>query len=109
RLLGDMTGDSDSGIIASVVKGNATGEQVVEGTAQAVDVCPDVDRREVLGLLRGDVIRRARGAATLVRQTRSRRQQGEPKVEDLDLPLGRAHEVGRLDVTVDLAPFMGVL
>ena len=38
---------------------DAAGQQVVQGAAQAVDVGPDVDLAAgVLGLLRGDVVRR---------------------------------------------------
>ena len=109
------------------------GQRVVEGAAQAVQVGADIDLVDVAGLLGRDVRRRADEAAFVVDVQgvggAFAAQPGQAEIDDLDERRGdrgaaaaesrvriqvarRAvgdQQVGRFDVAVDHALFLGVL
>ena len=67
-------------------EGHAAGEQVVERAAEGVDVGADVGGAGVLGLLRGDVVRRADdhvGAGQAASVSDADGERGQAEVEDL--------------------------
>ncbi|HZT83029.1 MAG TPA: hypothetical protein VFA26_22555 [Gemmataceae bacterium] len=85
---------------------------MVERAAQRVNVGAGIDVVGVAELLGGGVNRRAHadalpglaGVVDLVLQ-----ETGQAEVEQLDLPVRRQQQVGRLHVTVDQPPVVGVL
>ena len=102
--------------------GHSPGQQVVEGAAEAVNVGPAVGLVGVVSLFRGDIVGRAhdhpgvgqvRYGGTAVRQDggglHDAAQPGQAEIEDLDLSVGRPHQVVRLDVAMHHALLVGVL
>ncbi len=100
-------------------KRSLAGQQPVQRAAQAVDVGADVHGAGVAGLLGGHVIHGAEHGMRF--GTAPPAQPGQSEIEDLDLVLPARRrltrppcpgvedkEVGRLDVAVDQAVFVGV-
>ena len=91
------------------------GQEVIESTAEAVDVGPDVGRLGVADLLGGDEVGRAQHLALAGQAAVGLAfagHLGQAEVEHLDdalLALESEDQVGRLDVAVDHAPLVGVL
>lgn len=87
-------------------------QQFVEGAAQRVDVGTDVDRMAVGRLLGGHVVgcaHRLPLAGEFLAAVLRRAEQGEAQVEDFHPPLGREHQVRRLDVAMHQSVLVRVL
>ncbi len=65
---------------------------------------PELLRRRVVGSAHAGAFAGQRAVADLVLE-----EAGQPQIEQLDAPIGREQQVGRLDVAVDQAVLMGVL
>ena len=90
-------------------KGRPAGNEIKEGTPEAVDVGPDVYRVTVAGLLGGQVIGRAEHPVSQDLLALFLLKPGQAQVEDLD-GAGAVHDqVAGLDVAVDQAGLVGVL
>ena len=88
------------------------GQHVIERAAEAVDVGPMIDRMAVERLFGGQIIGRAQHV--FVVGDRQRRfvgvgELGQSQIENFDGPLQIDQQVGRLDVAMDQARFVGVL
>ena len=100
-------------VSARAVERRVARQQVVEGTAEAVEVGADVGRARVEGLLRGDVVGRPhegalRGdGAVRLALLGGLTEAGQSQVQDLEHPAAGHQQVRRLDVSVDQSMFVG--
>src|SRR5262245_18329589 len=91
-----------------VGEGRTAHQEVIQRTAEAVDVSPAVHLMGVCCLLRGDVVGRSHYLAGLS-QGWVREEQSQPEVNYLDLSLRGNYQVRGFDVTVDHAALVCVL
>ena len=93
-------------------EGRTSDQQLIERAAQRIDVGPKVDGVGVRSLFRGHVVGRAHDLTQrgqLAAGGLIGAEQGQPKVENLDLSLACHHQVRGLDVPMHQAVLVGVL
>ena len=87
------------------------GEDEVERAAQAVQVGPPIDRMAVERLFGGQIVGRAEHVFVVCDRQRGFLAVGEfgqSQVQHFDRALGVDQQIGRLDVAVDQAGFVGM-